>query len=292
MEAYLKTMSGLEFMVSQAPAETAPGTGTGVWVIRKQIRKKSPANEDEVAVVGTYYVVGENVYMAPTVADVLGNRMVCLLLPTFQFTAPENLTSSTQLAIASSLKKAFSTAATMPDFSPALGHNYIPPKSKPLKPISDSQIGISQASKETTPLPDSNSQILSGAKKSATSADDSSTYLANRLLEESINISLRYGDEYMDENPITGAPGEFHLSSTGRRAAEIQKLVVPSAVKPGLQMPGKATGEAEGQAKGFMKSRTDGLADFKGKKGEKSPRTPGSGKVKRRKSKIGAVSPT
>src|SRR3954454_7555476 len=36
----LKTMSGLEFIVAQEPAEMAPGTGTGVWVIRKQTRKK------------------------------------------------------------------------------------------------------------------------------------------------------------------------------------------------------------------------------------------------------------
>ena len=31
-EARLRTMSGLEFIVAQEPAEMAPGTGTGVWV--------------------------------------------------------------------------------------------------------------------------------------------------------------------------------------------------------------------------------------------------------------------
>ena len=41
-EAHLKTMSGLEFMVAQEPAETGPGMGTGVWVIRKQTRRKRP----------------------------------------------------------------------------------------------------------------------------------------------------------------------------------------------------------------------------------------------------------
>lgn len=76
MEARLKTMSGLEFMVAQEPAEMDPGTGTGVWVIRKQIRRKRQGQEDEVNVQATYFVVGENIYMAPTVADIIGNRLV------------------------------------------------------------------------------------------------------------------------------------------------------------------------------------------------------------------------
>jgi mediator of RNA polymerase II transcription subunit 6 len=78
MEGFLKTMSGLEFMVAQTPAEMAPGTGTGVWVIRKQTRRKRPGEEDEITVHNTYYIVGENIYMAPTVADILSNRMVSI----------------------------------------------------------------------------------------------------------------------------------------------------------------------------------------------------------------------
>lgn len=75
-EARLKTMSGLEFIVAQEPAETGPGAGTGVWVIRKQLRRKRPGEEDEIAVQGTYFVVGENIYMAPALSDILNGRMV------------------------------------------------------------------------------------------------------------------------------------------------------------------------------------------------------------------------
>lgn len=75
-EGRLKTMQGLEFLVAQEPAETAPGTGTGVWVIRKQSRRKRPGEEDEITVQGTYFIVGENGYTAPSVADILGSRMV------------------------------------------------------------------------------------------------------------------------------------------------------------------------------------------------------------------------
>jgi mediator of RNA polymerase II transcription subunit 6 len=75
-EGRLKTMNGLEFIVAQEPAEMAPGTGTGVWVIRKQTRRKRPPEEDEITVHSSYFVVGENIYMAPAVSDVLGSRMV------------------------------------------------------------------------------------------------------------------------------------------------------------------------------------------------------------------------
>lgn len=76
-EGRLKSMSGLEFIVAQEPAEMAPGTGTGVWVIRKQTRRKRQAEEDEITIHSTYYIVGDNIYMAPTLADILSFRLVC-----------------------------------------------------------------------------------------------------------------------------------------------------------------------------------------------------------------------
>ena len=78
-EAHLRTMTGLEFMISEQPAEMTPGAGTGVWVIRKQTRKKRQGEEDEITVHSTYFIVGENIYMAPTLADVLGSRMVSMI---------------------------------------------------------------------------------------------------------------------------------------------------------------------------------------------------------------------
>lgn len=77
-EGRLKTMSGLEYVVAEQPAEMAPGTGTGVWVIRKQTRRKRPGMEDEITELATYFVVGEHIYQAPSVADVLGSKLVSL----------------------------------------------------------------------------------------------------------------------------------------------------------------------------------------------------------------------
>lgn len=75
-EARLKTMSGMEFMIAEEPLEKGPGMGTGVWVIRKQNRRKRAGMEDEVTVLATFYVVGERIYMAPAVGDVLAGKMV------------------------------------------------------------------------------------------------------------------------------------------------------------------------------------------------------------------------
>ncbi len=71
-EGRLRTMSGLEFVVAQEPAEMAPGTGTGVWVIHKQTRRKRPAGEDDITVHAAYYIVNEHIYKALTLADIMG----------------------------------------------------------------------------------------------------------------------------------------------------------------------------------------------------------------------------
>lgn len=185
-----------------------------------------------------------------------------------------------QTSIISYMNKFISTAASLPDFSPSLGHTYMPPSSSRLR-APESQ--LSQASKEATPLPDS----LPNAKKAPqTSANN--TYLGNRLLAETLNISLKYGDEYMDEKPITGQPGDFHLSTTGR--TEKDKLMVP--------LPGKTPTSMETKPGASMPDLvTDIPPARKGSKGDKSPKTPGGGtpKPKRKKSKIlgsGGVSPT
>jgi mediator of RNA polymerase II transcription subunit 6 len=71
-------MSGLEFVVSYDPLQAAAHSDTrfahepsNVWVIRKQNRRG-----DEVTVISTYFVVGDCIYMAPSVASVVGNRIV------------------------------------------------------------------------------------------------------------------------------------------------------------------------------------------------------------------------
>lgn len=95
-EGRLNTMSGLEFRVAQEPSETGPGQGTGVWVINKQTRQKRQGQEDEITIHATYFIVGWNIYMAPTLFDIISGRVVCGLSPG-RTTAKENPSALTLL---------------------------------------------------------------------------------------------------------------------------------------------------------------------------------------------------
>ena len=76
-EAHLRSMAGLEFMVIHDPSNNdTVRDHNGIWVISKQQRQKRPNLEDEVVQLSSYFVVGENVYMAPTVASVVESRLV------------------------------------------------------------------------------------------------------------------------------------------------------------------------------------------------------------------------
>jgi hypothetical protein len=76
-------MQGLEFVVSYDPLQATAQTNgqfahepSNVWVIRKQNRRKRAGLDDEVTVMSTYFIVGDCIYMAPSVASVVGNRIV------------------------------------------------------------------------------------------------------------------------------------------------------------------------------------------------------------------------
>ncbi|KAJ9139247.1 Mediator of RNA polymerase II transcription subunit 6 [Coniochaeta hoffmannii] len=247
-EGRLKTMSGVEFVVAQEPSEMAPGTGTGVWVINKQHRRKRHGMEDEVNVLATYFVVGEHIYMAPSMADVLSSRLA---------------------AVSDAVGKAITAADNVQRWSPALGRVY--QNAPPPPPPSNRPKGAE--SKEATPIP--------GATVAAPPKEVNRTALDSRLAEESLAIYLKYGDEFMDENPITGQPGSFHLSSTGRK----DKLSVPLGAKAAplslkdTPLPPLNT-----------KVAAENPLARPGKE-TKSPRS-GAPKLKRRKSKGGTNTPT
>jgi len=119
----------------------------------------------------------------------------------------------------------------------------------------------------------------------STSHSQPTSYASARLLEESFNLTLRYGDEYMDTNPITGQPGDFLLKSTGRKDAFAQKEKDKLAVSnKGVNVTAPPTPDVK---------NSDLPPTRKGSRGDKSPRTPGGGtKVKRRKSKVSSAAAT
>jgi hypothetical protein len=100
-EARLKTMQGLEFIVAYDPLQAAAQSDTrfahepsNVWVIRKQNRRKRTGMDDEVSVISTYFVVGDCIYMAPSVASVVGNRIVSFSLATIVSPSTNDLSYS------------------------------------------------------------------------------------------------------------------------------------------------------------------------------------------------------
>lgn len=82
-ETQLRRLSGLEYVVAYDPlAMNIQVDGpngmefSNVWVIKKQDRAKRAGQEDQVTVLAFYYIVGDAIYQAPSVAKILTNRMV------------------------------------------------------------------------------------------------------------------------------------------------------------------------------------------------------------------------
>ncbi|KAF5023146.1 hypothetical protein F66182_4802 [Fusarium sp. NRRL 66182] len=244
-ETHLNTMSGLEFRVVEEPAETGPGAGTGVWVIRKQTRRKPTwEEEDEITVHASYFVVGENIYMAPTLSGILAARI---------------------MTISSAVTNAVSAAESARKWGPSIGNVYQLPSSKPsTKPkIQDSAA--------PTPMPVSDEVSKAPTvPTTATQKDDEKSL--QRLAEESFMIHMRYGGEYIDENPITGRPGEFHLSSTGRKPPQLAKQDVPIRSINGPSIT--------------INTKVDDKKDSK----EKTPKSATAPKPKRKKSRVVSTS--
>ena len=255
-EGQLRTMQGLEFVVASEPSQVG-----GAWVIRKQSRRKRAGSEDEVTVLKTFFIIGETIYTAPTVGDVLGSRL---------------------LSTVTSLTRFLSTASSLPLFSPSSGYTYIPPVPKPPTSVSSSQ--LSQTSKENTPMPDA---LARGTKNPSAPKAPSpgSSFQEARSLAESLNSTLRYGSDYMDEHPLIGEPGSFILASThGTTQAQARP-------QPRVQAPRKASAAAA-PAPSTTSAPSASTGRKGSKSGDKSPTSPAApGKPKRKKSKAPAVSP-
>ncbi|KAL8687272.1 MAG: hypothetical protein Q9218_006511 [Villophora microphyllina] len=209
-EGRLRTMQGLEFMVIHDPTEngTKPDNG-GIWVIRKQIRQR-PVVDSQITPISTYYVVGENIYMAPSLGRVLEARM---------------------LSTVSSLNKIAATASKLPIFTPALGHTYFPPAPKPL--TSKTNAPMSQTSKESTPMPGAQDPSIKPQSNPKTLFDLDMN--SPRLLRDSLNLSQAYGHEYMDENPLLGEPGSFIITTKPREVRQPAPQLKPKPLTLGTK---------------------------------------------------------
>lgn len=166
--------------------------------------------------------------------------------------------------MSSAIAKALPAAESVRKWRPSLGHVYqLPSKQPAARPKAFE-------SAAATPMPEDATKT---APIPATNTQKSDELSLARLAEETFMIHMKYGGEYIDENPITGRPGEFHLSSTGRK-------VVPP---PQLAKEQGGIGSVAGPT---INTKVDD------KKDEKSPKTPKSAtgpKPKRKKTKTGGT---
>ncbi|EEH50209.2 mediator complex subunit MED6 [Paracoccidioides brasiliensis Pb18] len=298
-EGRLKTMQGVEFMVVRDPLQELPQEPSNVWVIRKQVRKKR-ASDDEIQVLATYFVVGDSVYMAPSVLKVIGSRM---------------------LSTVTSLTKALSVASPLPLFSPSYGHTYMPPVPRTLDPSRPGQQSTQQST-ANTPIPDLPAQSRAGtaptlATTSTTTTNAPSslsqytTMQDSRSFAEAFNLLSRYGDEFMDDAPLLGEPGSFIIGkafteplATRQQAKALQPKAptpVPTVGVGVMSKPDTPAGTGVGAGASTWAGaavpaiKTDAAtigAARAGNGGEKSPTTPGGGKIRRKKSKVSSATAT
>jgi len=146
----------------------------------------------------------------------------------------------------------------------------------------------------STPLPATQETAASSRGHSASQSKSDIDYQSNQMLGESYNLSLRYGNEYMDENPIVGEPGSFRLTkshdstltSSMSTNKSSQSLTVAPPVKE-IEVPTPQPLKTEDLPAPVRKSA---------KGGEKSPTIPGAKEKKekkeRRKSKAAGAATT
>ena len=246
LEENLRQRPGLEFMIVQEPQPVADkelaaqGITTGVYVIRKQDRARAPAGprvrppsvilEDkwELTILGTYFIVGQNVYQSPNVFDVIENRL---------------------LSAASTLNKLVDTTSILPRYNPSSGYSYLPQSQTSKRPTTGSLAGSPLGSREGSVVPGTDSQSLrSGSvlpESTIATSKSASDYDQTRLLATSLAMSINYADDYTDENPLTGEPGNFKFAMTEAAVKKRRAEEEAAAAKARAEKESSSTSRAD-----------------------------------------------
>ena len=197
-----------------------------------------------------------------------------------------------------------SAASSLPTFTPARGHTYFPSTTQPQANPS-STFPVTQASETGSPaplltttatekdLPTTKESINVTEASQNSQAKTANDVQSSALFGQSFDFYLRYGAEYMDENPLTGEPGSFILSRA--RNGEPGLLTSSSKAKPSQQpsLP-RSSSPVQGSKKSpELEVKTDvspETGSLRGMGGSaKSPTTPGVGKKKKERRKSKAV---
>ncbi|CCX11354.1 MED6 mediator sub complex component-domain-containing protein [Pyronema domesticum] len=187
----LKKFRGTEYILTVANNEA------GIFVIRKQIRK-APRDVnvngrmqkvEDVSVVQDYFIVGENIYQAPLVGAVVQNRLL---------TITRDLRETLKLAMEATSKAAEEAAIATTTASAT--------------PATSQQPGTQPQTAVGTPTPGGQqpgAQQLPQKTQSRKQMDE-------MLLRTSLELSAKFGDEFMDDHaPLLDNPGSMLATGAG-----------------------------------------------------------------------------
>lgn len=285
LEDNLKSKAGTEYMVVAEPQPTAqPWTDAmgrvnkdnGVWVVRKQER----ARDGKLTVLGTYFLVGDNMYQAPSVGDIVGGRL---------------------LSATTSLNKFIDKAASLANFTPSTGYAYPTASAKPTATLPSAAPSPSR-SREGSIAPGETSRsgsVQPSSQTGAPAAAGTTDVLDARLLANSLQLSIQYGDEYMDENPLIGEPGTLKFTSS-TAVVKKRKADEEAAVTATIKAKEAAQASRNGSPAASPKPEKEKpapppavMTDTKvSTKGEKEKKSKMGEKARRRKSRPNAQTPT
>ncbi|KAF2203693.1 hypothetical protein GQ43DRAFT_469777 [Delitschia confertaspora ATCC 74209] len=254
---------GLQFItVGEPQTDDAP------WIMQKQQRTVQRGSQDSIEVLETYWIWRDLVMKAPNLADILNSRF---------------------LSISTSLTNFFGMASGLAIYTPATGHTYLPPSYKSSKP--GRQGSVSRAGSLAPEGSDRAGSVAPESQPGLTSiSDPTDSVFPDRFFMDTLGLMDKFGNQYMDENPLRGEPGSFVFSSTSERVAArnaaqaaAQQKVVDSTTVTGVPVSQvKPTDSAINSAAPTPKPPADGVGS-----GAKKSKT----KDGRRKSKP-ALSPT
>ncbi|KAK5941711.1 Mediator of RNA polymerase II transcription subunit 6 [Knufia obscura] len=204
-EAELERHKGISYVVEFDPLAT-PAMVKGpngmerseTWIIRKQDREKL-GDPKEVKVLEYYYIINHVVLQAPRLESMLNYRMMNTLM---------------------TLDKMTNAASDLPVFSASNGYSYFRQGQKATATVNAAE---GQQSKAGTPMPGSRGSI---GHEPETTAEEAEQRSEERILRAALSMTMQYGEQYYDDAPLVGEPGNFRLGTAkdpvrGLKAAEL-----------------------------------------------------------------------
>ena len=169
------------------------------------------------------------------------------------------------------LSKLTTAAASLSQFTPARGHTYFDPKSKPDTRAKSGRQRIRETpllgqSQEGSPRVDSQEDTDQNKTAQQIASSDTQTFL------ESFDQFQRYRNELMDENPLVGEPGSFSFTTskqylqaqqhTEREMARKQRVAdsTSRAATPPRSMSPNSNQKPMGQSTGKSEPERDKVA--------------------------------